>query len=420
VELDEAKDRARNMTEPPQLAIFYDQYSASIFEIIGAAHDWCRIVWVVGWSPNVPPIRALSRFGDVVDLTGMNDTQAVEHLVALQPDGVVVFDDPPMRLAAAVAEQLGLPFHSPHTARLMTDKLAQRTALQQAGLPVPAFAAVRFGEIGAEVPFPAVLKPRAGAGSRDTFKVGNREQVADALAKCDQDEEFILEEWLPDRTNELGLGSDLVSVESVVRNGVIEHIMVTGRFPLAPPFRETGSFLPSDLGPADQDPVAALAGAASEAMQVLNGLLHTEIKMTPEGPRIVEINGRVGGGISGMIARLGGPSLHVWAVRLALGQDVGSVPVFPESSVAFFRWIVAPLSATKVESVSGLDELSALAGIDEVRLNLLPGDVVDSREGSPRGHVIRIDGMVGSHAELAVLIHEQIESALHLTWSFNE
>jgi hypothetical protein len=155
-------------------------------------------------------------------------------------------------------------------------------------------------------------------------------------------------------------------------------------------------------------------------MQVLNGLLHTEIKMTPEGPRIVEINGRVGGGISGMIARLGGPSLHVWAVRLALGQDVGSVPVFPESSVAFFRWIVAPLSATKVESVSGLDELSALAGIDEVRLNLLPGDVVDSREGSPRGHVIRIDGMVGSHAELAVLIHEQIESALHLTWSFNE
>src|SRR5450631_3852021 len=152
------------MTEQPQLAIFYDQYSASILEIFGAAHDWCRIVWVVGWSPDVPPIRALSRFGDVVDLTGMNDPQAVEHLVALQPDGVIVFNDLPMRLAAAVAEQLGLPFHSPHTARLMTDKLAQRTALQQAGLPVPAFAAVRFGEIGAEVPFPAVLKPRAGAG----------------------------------------------------------------------------------------------------------------------------------------------------------------------------------------------------------------------------------------------------------------
>jgi len=104
--------------------------------------------------------------------------------------------------------------------------------------------------------------------------------------------------------------------------------MVTGRFPLAPPFRETGSFLPSDLGPADQDAVVALAGAASEAMQVLNGLLHTEIKMTPEGPRIVEINGRVGGGISGMIARLGGPSLHVWAVRWPWAKMSARCPSF--------------------------------------------------------------------------------------------
>jgi hypothetical protein len=86
----------------------------------------------------------------------------------------------------------------------------------------------------------------------------------------------------------------LVSVESIVREGVIEHFMVTGRFPFAPPFRETGLFLPSDLGLAERDSVTSLATAAAAAMKVRHGFLHTEIKMTPAGPRIVQVNGRLG------------------------------------------------------------------------------------------------------------------------------
>ena len=38
-----------------------------------------------------------------------------------------------------------------------------------------------------------------------------------------------------------------VSVESVVAAGVISHLALTGRFPLAENFRETGFFIPAAL-----------------------------------------------------------------------------------------------------------------------------------------------------------------------------
>jgi biotin carboxylase len=404
------------MTDTLRLAVFDDTTSISVLPFFETARPYCTIVWVIGWSPQSYPVRLLSRFGEVADVTGMEEADAVEYLAGLQLNGVVVFNDPPIKFAAAVAERLDLPFHSRHTARLLTDKLAQRSALRDAGLPVPAFAAIRPGEVAAGVPFPAVLKPRAGAGSRDTFKVTSAQQVADALAGCDQNEEFILEEWLPDRSHERALSADIVSVESIVREGVTEHLMVTGRFPFAPPFRETGNFMPSDFSRADKDAAADLAGLAIEAMEVRHGILHTEIKMTPDGPRVIEVNGRLGGGgVPQLMDRIGGPPLHAWAVRLALGDDIGPIPVLPETPVAFQRWIVAPQDATSVESIEGIDEVRALPGVTGAVVNKSPGSALDFREGSSTGHVVKLEGLVNSHRELLEL-DQQIRSTLRMTW----
>jgi ATP-grasp domain len=401
----------------PRLAVFHDRTSESIFAIHGTARGLCRIVWVVGWSTEAPQVRMLARFGDVIDVTGMDEATACEQIVAQDLDGVVVFNDPPMRLAAAVADRLGFPFHSPHTAVLLTDKFAQRTALREAGLPTPEFAAVRATNFSATgVPLPAVLKPRAGAGSRDTFKIENSTELSEAMAMCDPDEEFILEEWLPDRTTANALGADVLSVESIARDGLIGHIVTTGRFPFAEPFRETGSFMPSDVSSEDKRAILALAGEAAHALQIRHGVLHTEIKLTPHGPRLLEVNGRLGGGIHDLLSRLGGPPLREWAVKLALGRDVGLIPDILESPVVFFRWITAPRSAIKVVSVEGLHELNELQGVDEVSLNRQPGDGVDSREGSPLGHVVRIDGRVETHSELSELIQRKIPSTLRVAY----
>jgi biotin carboxylase len=406
------------MNDLPRLAVFHSENSAPLFELVAAASDLCRIVWVIGWSPDKPTPRILSRFGDVVDIADLDEAQSASRLMDLHPDGIVVFNDAPISLAASVAESLGLAFHSPHTARLLTDKLAQRGALREAGLAAPAFAPVEPLNYDAHVPYPAVLKPRSGAGGRDTFFIRSDAELADALATCRRDEQFILEEWLPDRTLEPGLAADVVSVESVVRLGTAEHIAVTGRFPFSPPFRETGSFLPSDLGPDDRDAVTALAGAAAEALDVRHGLFHTEIKMTPTGPRLVEVNGRLGGGISGLISRVGGPSLVRWAMQLALGRDVGPVPALANSPIAFFRMIVAPTTATSLVSMDGVKELSSLDGVEDVQMNLRPGDPVDARHSSYLENALMISGAVESHDALSALVRERIESTLQLSWDF--
>jgi hypothetical protein len=204
-------------------------------------------------------------------------------------------------------------------------------------------------------------------------------------------------------------------VETVVRDGTAEHVAVTGRFPLAAPFRETGSFLPADLPPADIDAVMAMATAALRAVDVRRGIIHTEIKLTPDGPRIIEINGRLGGGIAPMLARVHGPPLLTWAARIALSLDVGPAVRLPGSPVAFFEWVLAPGTATRVEGTDGLGDLRALPGVDVVRLNRRAGDTVDVREGSS-GHVIAIEGSVDSHAELH-LLRRRIAATLTLSFS---
>jgi biotin carboxylase len=381
-----------------------------------AARNTCRLVWVVGWSTQFPPARLLSRLGEVTDVSSLSVEQSVDRIAELNVEGVVVFNDDPIRLAAAVADRLGLIFHSPETAVLLTDKLAQRQALQKAGVPVPRFVDTGPRGIEGEMTFPAVLKPRVGAGSRDTYRVNSESEVSQILETCSPNEEFILEEFIPDRPAAGRIAADVVSVESVVRSGTIQHVAVTGRFPFAEPFRETGSFLPSDVSNSERSAVHAVASASIEALGVRDGIIHTEVKLTPSGPRIVEVNGRLGGGIDAMMTRAGGPSLCGWTLRLALGQEVGPIPQDETTPIAFFRLILAPVGATSLESVEGLDALRDLEGVDEVRLNRLPGESVDSRDSSLFSHAVRIDGLVDSHEQLDVLVNELIPSTLRVTW----
>ena len=97
------------------------------------------MVWVIGWAPDPPAERLLRRFGEVVDVTGLDDRQIVERVVAAQPDGVMVFNDVPMRLAAAVADARGLRFHSVATA---TSLLGSKAVNQLLGCSCPLMSAV--------------------------------------------------------------------------------------------------------------------------------------------------------------------------------------------------------------------------------------------------------------------------------------
>jgi hypothetical protein len=83
--------------------------------------------------------------------------------------------------AAVARARLGLPGQSIDSARLCRDKPAMKEALRRAGLPCAESAGVasraeldRFVE---RVGFPVVLKPRAGLGAQQTFRVADRREL---------------------------------------------------------------------------------------------------------------------------------------------------------------------------------------------------------------------------------------------------
>src|SRR5262249_40042235 len=116
--------------------------------------------------------------------------------------------------------------------------------------------------------------------------------------------------------------ADFVSVESILARGRLSHVAVTGRSRLAEPYRETGDFIPSNLPRGTDDEIMQVPARAIGAGQADTGVFHTEVKVTPDGPCVIEVNGRVGGSIPEILALAteGAYSFLDIACRVALGE----------------------------------------------------------------------------------------------------
>lgn len=414
---------ARTPRGLPRLAYLYHPTSFPTFTLSAAAERLCEMIWVIDRTiPEMEDMtRLLARLGTVVDIAEMQDEQAAAAIGEHEPAGILTLADARLTTTARLAELLGLPFFSSETARALTDKFAQRQALASAGLPVPRYAVVPALEdaagwerLGAEAVFPAVLKPRVGEGSRDTFRV---ESLKEARVLAEQSEAerpgrpLVLEEYLRDAPGVVRRGfGGYVSVECVVSRGVVCPVAITGRFPPAEPFRETGFFIPAAL---DEDLASAVVDAAcrsARALAITQGCLHIEIKLTPDGPRVIEVNGRLGGGMSEMLTIAAGIDLYPVALRLALGEDVRFSGLARCAQVGWLLYVHAPWSMHEVTALAGIDALANWPEVNEVVVNRGAGGKVDWREGN-HGHVFSVLGAARDHDELLELerrVHEEV------------
>lgn len=366
-----------------RILVIYDKGAAAPREIYSSLHELADLVFVIPDTPHTRSMRLmLAEFGTVVQVTG-----GTPRLEALAPDGIITFSERMLPLAAEIAEDLRLRFHSPETVRLLTDKYAQRQRLaDRKADPTRSFLLDDPGQWRAafdHVGVPAVIKPLRGEGSRNTYQVdaasGGRELVEE-LFEAERRAgvglpTLVVEEFLQGR--ESGPCGDYVSVESVVSNGEVHHAALTGKFPLVPPFRELGQFWPSHLSLGEQREVLDLATAAIHALGIECGLTHTEIKLTARGPRIIEVNGRLGGWISELSGRAAHTDLIATAGRIALGEHVGCT-LF-ESDRTFFQYFnLAPAEGGRLDVVRGVRDLRALPGITRYRQQIRPGTTLEA------------------------------------------
>ena len=407
-----------------KIGVVYEPDSVPILALVAAVRGRWPLVWIFRERLDPQELARLQRFGDCSDLSGLTAPDAAARLRELGVSGITTFADGGLRYTAELATELGVLANSPEVAVRLTDKLAQRSALAAAGLPTPPFSRVdpdlsesALKRVLDKIPFPVVVKPAVGTGGRDTTSAAGFGELAAELnrrwAAGDRRTlivEHCLGQWPPAAIDGYG---DYVSAEAVVAAGELEVLGVTGRMPLAMPFRETGMFAPSQLTADEEDAVRAVATSATHAIGVEVGCLHIEIKRTSDGPRVIEVNGRVaGGGIPDLLLSASGENLHAAAAAAAMGEPVRRVGK-PSGSVSYSFALQPPMGQPSRLADDWRERLAAISGVRHVEVRA-ESATVQPADGS-YGYLLMIFGEAASHGELRGL-HAEMNALIEPAW----
>ena len=304
--------------------------------------------------------------------------------------------------AGEVARALGLPHPDPEAVRRCRDKSVQRTRLDEAGVPGPAFAAARTPEeaaaAAAQIGLPVVVKPVAGSGSIGVRRCRDLTEVyaaAGYVLHTDPAElalpaqpAVVVEEYLG------GVEYSVETLDELVVGITRKHLGPE------PHFVEVGHDFPAPLGAADRAAIGDTALAALRALGLGWGAAHVELRHTAAGPRVVEVNPRLAGGmIPRMVQAATGIDMVFHVVARAAGR--AEVPQPSRAGAASIRFLVAEAAGRLVE-VRGVPAARRVPGVVEVGVIREAGrDVPLRRSFQDRlGYVIASaeDGSVAARA----------------------
>ena len=256
---------------------------------LGAEASWEK-EYITGWTVL-----------DMADTVGAEEmTATARRLAAAGPiSGVLAWDEARILQSAKVAAALGLPGGDPDMVLRCRDKRLTREALDAAGVPqpqsVPALSVDEALAVADKIGYPVVLKPRAMAASLGVVRVDTPQELAARFTFARDTmipgawhyDEVLVEEYLT--------GPE-ISVDSAVHRGQVFPMFVARKEVGYPPyFEETGHVVDAaDPLLADPELLAVVQGAHT-AVGFTDGMTHAELKLTPSGPKIVEVNARLGG-----------------------------------------------------------------------------------------------------------------------------
>lgn len=284
--------------------------------------------------------------------------------------------DYPMRVVAYVANQLGLPCISEEAAFLATDKGAMRKCLKENGIPVPQFELVQsremFLEKLAEFDCPVVIKAVDNSGSRGIKMLDDPRDLDAALEAYDYCTEYsrsgdiLIEEYMD--------GPE-VCLGTLNYHGECYTVQLADQLRKLPPyFTDSGYNQPSLLDEETQEKIRQVTVAANKALKNDNGSSCTEIIVTKNGPKVVEIGPRLPGDYlaSHLSQYSTGIDLIEGVIKIAFDEAPDLEPKFSRASC--IRYYMPPIEGEIVD-ITGLDKASAVPGIRDVIMVKKPGDM---------------------------------------------
>jgi biotin carboxylase len=298
-------------------------------------------------------------------LVSVEDEAAVSQLArAEEVDGIIAPGiDWPVAIAARIAAHAGLPHPvTPGTAALTVLKHRQRKRLDELGVPQPRWRVATTAEEG--LALPAVVKPVDRQGQKGLAVVETSAELADAVAVAVEASRSGLA-----LVEELVTGPE-VTVNAFSLGGVFHPLTVTDRLTAGgEAFGVALAHAWPSAHPVEEAVEAARLAAA--ALGVTDGPTYTQIVLGPDGPRVMELAARLGGGHDAELCRVAlGVDLNGLSLAAALGEPVEAPRPEPKGG-AVVRFLVPPQGV--LEDVGGLEQALAVDGVLEARVYRSPG-----------------------------------------------
>lgn len=341
---------------------------------IKKAHDMGYYVIAVDMNPEAEGFKYADEavVVNTIDIPGV-----VEAAKRLKVDGVFTTSDFPVRTVAAVGEALNLPAISVENAYKATDKIKMREALKAAGVPVPLFFKARtedeFMTAVNEIRnhgYKCIVKPADSSASRgvdllDKYDTDYLKEVYQYSKSYSHSGEVVVEEFME--------GPE-VCVETLNVNGVCYPIQITDKLTTeAPYFVEMGHTQPSQHTPEEQEDIKRVAIACNMALGNYNGSSCTEIKLTKDGAKVVEMGARLAGDYmtSDLVPLSTGVDMVESIIKIAMGEKPDVEHKFEKASAVRF------LGAKEgtIKSISGVEDAAKIPGVIRVEMYVKPGDM---------------------------------------------
>jgi biotin carboxylase len=324
-------------------------------------------------------IEAWTVLGSTLDADEL--VAAGKKLHATDPiDGALCWDEARILQTAHITEALGLPGGDVAMINRCRDKHLTRTALAEHGVPQPESILVDTLDealaAAEKLGYPAILKPRAMAASLGVVKVNS-------AAEVEANWDFAHDTTVPEAPHydvkvlvEQFADGYEVSIDSTVFHGQVTPFCLARKETGYPPYAEEIGHLVDAADPllADDQLMQVLVDAHT-AVGFTDGFTHVEIMMTADGPKLIEINGRLGGD---MIPYLGlqatGVDPGLAAAAVACGHAPELVP--DRAVVGGVRFFYVEENNTVLDGIEW-DETELPATVDQLVLLMEAGQTTN-------------------------------------------
>ncbi len=327
----------------------------------------------------------------------LDQEEVLKQARIYKPDVVITStSDGPVRTAAYVNEKLGKqPDLSYEDSLCATIKSYMRERLKECHVPIPQYFVVsnekEFQNAVQALQGDMIVKPADNAGSRGVVLIkkdaeSGKTQPEDTLAVYEYSKSnsrngvVMVEEFME---------GEEVSVEAMTVNGETTVVTITDKLTTPPPyFVELGHTEPSRHPAKLQEQIREITKQAVAAIRLQNGPSHTEVKLTKNGPKIVELAARLGGDFitSRLVPLSTGVDMVGNSVILATGGQVELAKKWDKGAAIRF---ISGESGT-IKQITVPKEVYGFPGIEEIVLYNKAGDTSNGTKSSNDrlGHVI--------------------------------